>query len=94
MVTGTGWFSKGVFYSAVLMAVLLPLAAVGHKLGVLGLTTAFGMLRVCILGGLIVIIAAVVNLIIGKQKAQPERPVKSSGAFRAKITCLSCRTLS
>ena len=43
----------------------------------IGLQLAFTMLRVCLLGGLLVIIAAVVNLLIGKQKGQHERVIQS-----------------
>lgn len=81
MTAVTGWFSKAVFYAAIVLALLLPCAALGYRFGLLDLKLAFGLLTLCVGGGLVIVILAIVNIFLGKRKAEPERVTRAWISF-------------
>ena len=63
------WWAKALLLIAVLLLALLPSAALGHRWGVLDLSTAFTLLGIVVAGGLISLLAAIFALIYANAKA-------------------------
>jgi|TARA_Y100000310_G_scaffold340204_1_gene435192 uncharacterized protein (DUF1499 family) len=62
------WWAKTLLIIAVLLLLLLPSAALGHRWGLLGLSTSFALLGIVMAGGLISLLAAIFALIYANIK--------------------------
>ena len=63
------WWAKTLLLIAVLLLLLLPSAALGHKWGVLDISTSFTLLGVVVAGGLASLLLAIFTMIYASNKS-------------------------
>jgi uncharacterized protein (DUF1499 family) len=66
------WWSRSLVWIAWLVLILFPVAVLGYKFGMLDLLLSFGLLRVVVIGGALVLVAGVGTAIVAKIKANSD----------------------